>query len=161
MSQVTRNDLLSQLEEVIGEEAAEYSGLPKKAIEAILSAKKAERAAREEAEAAKTAAPANGGGGGRRRQRKGPALTKRARAIRRWIHSDSDSLVSLVADLAVQDPSLGEEEIKELLGCPEGTKITQYLGFIRAALRAAYSNGKLDPAYHIEIHRAMNQYESE
>ena len=156
----TRNDLIGELEEVMGaEEAAEYSGLPKKALEAILSAKKAERAAREEAEAAKTAAPANGGG--RRRQRKGPVLTKRARAIRRWIHSDSDSLVSLVADLAVQDPSLGEEEIKELLGCPEGTKITQYLGFIRAALRAAYSNGKLDPAYHIEIHRAMNQYESE
>lgn len=156
MSQKTRNDLLSQLEEIVGaEEVAEYSTMPKKAVEAILSAKKAEAAAKADAEAAK-ATPRSGG---RQRTKKGPQLTKEARALRRWMRNDSDSLVNLVADLAIQDPSLSEEEIKDLLGCPEGTKITQYLGFIRAAIRAAHNNGVLAPEYFIEIHNTMTEKE--
>jgi hypothetical protein len=90
MSQGTKVELIGMIEEVVGaEEAAEYNGLPVKALHAILAAKRAELAAKQEAAKAKAQASAST----TPRAPKEPKLTKRAKAVRRLLEGDAEGQV--------------------------------------------------------------------
>lgn len=154
---LTKKTAIEELIQITGDDPKEFEGMPLKALVRLVASEKARVEAQKEA-AAKTEA-AKTTTGGRKRQRKGPQYTKRARATRRWLLGDSEAMVSQLADLIVMDPTLSEEEARNMLGVE--SKQNGYVNAIRATIRGLYNAGALDPAYSAELFTALYETEEE
>jgi hypothetical protein len=155
---ITKKDAVQELVQITGEDAGEFEGLPLKALVRLIASEKARVEAQEDAKAkAEAATQSTGTGTGRKRTPKGPQYTKRARATRRWLLGDSEAMVSQLADLMVMDPTLSEEEARDMLGVE--SKQNGYVNAIRATIRSLYSHGALDPAYSAELFVALYEQE--
>lgn len=156
MTQETRNDMLVELAGIVGdEEAQEYSGLPRKAVEAILSAKKAEAAAKAEAQAATEKASSTRG---RKRKEKGPQPTQRAKALRRNLSSGRESKLTAACARLIEEPWLGNDEVARFVEA--NNDMPARLTGARNMLRALYQAGALSPEWHIYYHSIISEKET-